>query len=462
MNNNELDKTLQFVNNTYDQLTYFDLYGTSVLQFIFLTLFVFFVYAYCKIIQTKEDIANDWVNQRCHPMNIPFAGLITHPEGKSAFEYTSENFQYCVQSILTNITEEAVQPTQYMLSAVTSIFAGIAASIQKMREMMNNIRKNMQTITAELFGRILGVMIPIQRMFIALKDIFGQIQGTMVASLYTMLGSYYTLQSFMGATLEFIVKLLFVMVAVIVGLWAVPFTWPVAASTSAVFLSISVPLAVIVLFMKEVLHVNTTAIPKLRCFDGNTPIPLFHGTTIPIKDVVVGDVLFDGSIITSTIVVSSAGLDMFQLNGIVVSESHLVQWKDKWIRVGSHPDAVRMPNYECPVLYCLNTTNKKIVLNDIVFSDWDEILDMNMNVNIKKESFDENALVEMKGGMTKQIKDICIGDLLVGYSEVYGMVQMGNNMWHMLTSDGYVKINGQYIPDYNRMVDSEVQYLKCG
>jgi hypothetical protein len=43
---------------------------------------------------------------------------------------------------------------------------------------------------------------------IALMDTFQKIQGTMTAGLYTMLGSYYTLQALMGAIIELIIKIL--------------------------------------------------------------------------------------------------------------------------------------------------------------------------------------------------------------------------------------------------------------
>ena len=111
MNNNDkiqingnIDNTLDFINKTYDNLSYFDMYGNSVIMFIFITLFVFVVFSFCKVMQQKEDITDDWINQRCKPQNMLFAGLITHPEGTSAFQYTSDNFQYCVQNILTNIS----------------------------------------------------------------------------------------------------------------------------------------------------------------------------------------------------------------------------------------------------------------------------------------------------------------------------------------------------------------------
>ena len=71
-----METTIHFINNTYDTLSYFDLYGNSVIIFIFITLFVFFVFSYCKVMQTKEAIADDWVNQRCKPQNLPFAGIV--------------------------------------------------------------------------------------------------------------------------------------------------------------------------------------------------------------------------------------------------------------------------------------------------------------------------------------------------------------------------------------------------
>ena len=50
MNNNKdidnIEKTLLFINETYDNLSFFDLYGNSVMLFIFFTLFVFIVYLY--------------------------------------------------------------------------------------------------------------------------------------------------------------------------------------------------------------------------------------------------------------------------------------------------------------------------------------------------------------------------------------------------------------------------------
>jgi hypothetical protein len=306
----------------------------------------------------------------------------------------------------------------------------------------------------------------------------------MVASLYTMLGSYYTLQALMGAILELIIKLLFVMVIIIAGLWTIPPTWTLAASTTGVYLIISAILTIIIVFMTEVLNVKTSALPKLRCFDEFTSIPLLDGTKKAIKDVQVGDKLENGSYVTAKLTVTSANMRMYILNNIIVSESHLVNYKDKWIRVSEHPEAVLI-DYCKPFLYCLNTSNKIIELNGLQFSDWDEIIGetlfgklKNINSNIQNleniheyldDGLDETILVKTYDGDYKYIKYINIGDVLEDFSIVYGLVEIDatklrkyknknknlntTKLYHLLTTNGHFKINSNYTKDYNNLID---------
>lgn len=481
ININKIDEsTFAFIDETYDNLSYFDLYGNSVVIFIFLTLLVFIVFSYCKIMQTKEDIANDWTNQRCKPQNMLFAGLITHPEGVSSFQYTSDNFQYCVQSILTNISGFALKPFQTMIESLTKVFENMSNSIQQSREMMNKMRNGVREFSQDVLGRILNIVIPLQKVFISLMDTFQKIQASMTTSLYTMLGTYYTLQALMGAILEMIIKVLVALVIIIVGLWISPFTWPVAASMSAVFLGISVPLAIIVYFMTEVLHIKASAIPKLRCFDEDTPLTMKNGAKIAIKNTQVGDILADGSYITAKITVNSAGLKMYKLADIVVSESHLVLHQGKWIRVSDYPGTTEV-KFDKPFLYCLNTSNKQIVLNGVTFSDWDEIdnklMQLREEINTENlenihvfldEGFKASDLVKMRH-MQKPIHTVRIGDVLENGAVVYGLVEIETNklrkyfnklsnkkptkLFHLLTTDGNLIVNSANVRDYNYIID---------
>ncbi len=443
------EETLNFVKKTYDNLTYFDLYGNSVFLFVFFSLLVFTVFCFCKMLQQKEEIAKDWSAERCKPQNMLFAGFINKPDNVSSFQYTSDNFQYCVQNILTNVTEYSIQPFQYAIQSLTQIFAGMVSSIQQSREVTNKLRSNVSVFAEDILQRILNVTLPIQKMFVAVKDTFQKIQGSMTASFYTMLGSYYTLQAFMGAMLELIIKVLVTLVILIVGLWTMPFTWPAAASMTAVFLSISIPLSIIIYFMTDVLHVKTSSIPKLRCFDEKTLLVMKNGKRKYIKDVTINDELHDGSKVTGFFKVSAEDLTMYKLENIIVSSTHLVFYNNKWIRVKEHPDAVVLDIYDKSYVYCLNTNNQIIKINNNLFSDWDEF--------VRKDicGYNENAKVLLVNNIEKSIKELEIGDKLSNGSYIYGIVKLRKNKRHLLTNDGNLYLNEvTNVYDYNEMLDN--------
>jgi hypothetical protein len=506
-NNKNINDASEYIHKLYDKLTYFDMYGSSVIIFLIITMIVFFVHTYCQVMQVRKEVADDWNNQRCNPKYMPFAGYITRPEGTSAFDYTNENFQYCVQNILTNVTGYALQPFKYMINSLQKIFEMIGNSIQKIRDFTNIFRQNIKVFAEDVLHRILNVMVPLQNVFIALSDSFQKIQGVMTAGLYTMLGTYYTLQSLMGAMLEMMIKMLIVLVVIVVGLWVMPFTWPAAAATSAVFLSISIPLSIIVLFMSEVLHIKTSAIPKLRCFDKNTLLTMNDGTFKKIQDVEVGDILENKVMVTAKMKVDASDLRMFSINNILVSESHIIKCEDNWIAIRDHPLAIELPadSYTEPYLYCLNTSSKEIIINDLIFTDWDEIyggtLDkvifaipqnifvkdhLNQKENIHKYldvGFDSDMNIYLANNTKKQIKDISIGDILSTKGIVYGIVEidnfynkslvdkslvdktlvdsiLGNNinkspnkLYHLLVSNKCFETDGKIIMDYNDKID---------
>jgi hypothetical protein len=484
---NTTQSTSKYVNNIYDKLSYYDMYGSTIMIFILLTLFVFYVYTYFKLMQIKEEVAGDWSNQRCNPKYIPFAGYTTHPDGTTPFDYTAENFQYCIQSIENDVTGSAVQPFNYLINAATGMLNMISESMQKIRDFLNLLRQRLRTFAEEVLHKILNVMIPLQTIIIALMDTFHKIEGTMTAGLYTMLGGYYTLQSLMGAIVELMVKMLIVMVVLIAGLWIVPFSWPAAGAASAVFLAISIPLGIIVLMLTEVLHVKSSGIPKL-CFDKNTSFTMNDGQSKKIIDIRVGDLLENCVMITAKFKIDASSQRMFILNNVIVSESHMIKYMDQWIPVRDHPLAKELlkKEYKEPFIYCLNTSTKEIVLNGLVLTDWDEIYDDTLttiinavpqniftkDLKVQKENihryldvgFEGETAVYLFDGSQKHMKDVCIGDKLSTKGIVYGTVEiendniLGNNtkerLYHLLISNKYFETDGKIIGDYNDMIDS--------
>jgi hypothetical protein len=507
-----MDNKLDDIKKMYAKLNYFDQYGGSFVIFIVITLAVIILISYFHAMINVQPIIDDWPNQRCKPTIIPIAGLITHPEGISASDYTYQNFNYCVQNILSSITGTALEPLTFVTHMLSSIVGIIQQSIQDIRAMFNKVRTYFQQISEEIMGRIMNVMIPLQQIIISFRDLIGKVQGSMTAALFTLLGTYYTLQSFMGAIAQLIIIILITLGALIAVFWIFPFTWGFAIANTAIFIAIAVPMAIILAFMVDVLKVNPNLnIPTIKCFDKNTFITMSDGSQKKICNIHVGDILSNNNIVTSKIKVATEGSTMYSLNDIIVSDSHIVKYQDSWIPVSQHPLAVKCESYNEKYLYCLNTSEKIIQIDDFIFTDWDEIYGDNLNkiihnevINNKLEErlnkniihkyldcgFSYNTQICLKNGSVSNIDKIKIDDILENGEKVYGIVELdglniveqfkynlGENnfiegyapnlqyinkeklfnknekLYHLLTDKKTFKINNIIIKDYNDAID---------
>ena len=430
-----MDNIVESINKLekiYGHLTYFDQYGTSFFIFCILTFILFIVHSYCYVMINIQPIKDDWVNERCKPSNIPFAGLINKPDNQTISEYTQTNFTYCVQTILTNISGYAIEPITFITNELKKIHDKLTDEIQSIRQMFDNIRNNVKAIGEEIMGRLMNTTIPIQQIVIGVRDMLSKTQGVMTSGLYTMLGSYYTLQSLMGAIAELIIDILIALVAVIVVLWIIPFTWGAAASMTSIFIAIAIPLSIILAFMIDVLQVQTSGIPQLKCFDKKTEFIMNDGKVKTIEDIEIGDILHVSGVVTEKIKVATKGSTMYTLHGVIVSDTHLVRYKDQWIHVSKHPESITIKDYEEPYLYCMNTTSKRIYLNNLIFTDWHDLTEEGDIKNPDFYSringgFSENTLIRCKNGLKKRITNIQIGDILEKGEIVYGIVEINGS-----------------------------------
>ena len=434
MSPEDLANSAKKINKLYDKLTYYDLYGSSMFVYFSVTFIVIMVVMYCKAMTNSQEIKDDWNNRRCDPSVIPFAGYINPPEGTSAADFTSDNFSYCVQNIISDGSEEALQPLNSITASITDLYMSLADAIDAIRGALAKLRQRFADIVEKIMGKVLNVITPIQVMFIAFSDIMQKTQATLATALYTILGIYYTLQASMGAAIEGIVKILIVMVGVIAALWIMPFTMPAAAISTAIFLTISIPVAIITAIVSKSLHISSSAVPGL-CFDKNTELKMNDGARINISDVKIGDVLENNCIVTGVMQLSRSKETMYELNGVIVSGSHVVKFANNWIKVHEHPYAKFVDEYCEPILYCLNTITKTIAIKGMTFTDWDELYGKSLVTMLKTVKGDFNkidggishgARIELDDGTFVPIERVGLNMVLKNGPIVIGIVKVAS------------------------------------
>lgn len=243
-----MEETTDKIHKIYKDLSYLDQYGGSVILFVFLLIVLFCVFSYFYVMKNIQPIKEDWSNQRCNPRIMPFAGFINKPDNKSVAEFTNENFAYCMQNILISITGYLVQPIMYATSNLNTMYSELSSSVQSIRGMFSNVRTYFGSVSQEIMGRVMNIMTPLIQIIVTFVDTLEKTIGILTAGLYTSLGTYYALKSFLGAIMQFLIIILITLAAIIVALWIIPFTWGAAITMTTVFISISIVLSVMIAF----------------------------------------------------------------------------------------------------------------------------------------------------------------------------------------------------------------------
>lgn len=444
--NDIYDTFSEYFNTIYKKTTYLDKYGGSTIVTALFLFTFFIIMSYYYIEANIQPIRQNWVNERCKPQIMPFAGYINAPKGQSKSDYTSENFIQCTTSILSKVVQVFTKPVYYISDLLSQFYLILINMVNKVRLFMFYLREKLKKIFEYMIARIVNVMIPMQTMVIKIKDLLNKISGTMIAGLMTVYGAYLTLKSFVGAFLQITILVLIIIVAVIILLWILPFTWPAAAAGTAFFVAVSVPVILIVVAMNEILNVHPSKkVPgKPGCFDKSTMIQTKNGFK-EISKLKLNEELYDGSKITSIFKIATDNRDMFYLNGLIVSGTHKLFHKNLgWIDVKNHPNATLIENYNEEIIFCLNTTSKRINISNMIFMDWDEVTPTDMiklklwkfipmeggyeNIHKYMESgFKKNTIIELQNGKKKNISEIKPNDILTNNEKVIACVCINGN-----------------------------------
>jgi hypothetical protein len=113
---------------------------------------------------------------------------------------------------------------------------------------------------------------------------------------------------------------------------------------------------------------------RRRCFSPETLIKLQDGNEVAMKDLKLGDVLINGSVVKATMEILNETDPYYKLPGdILVTGSHYVKDGDVFKRVKDLEKAERTDKIE-KVVYCLVTSDHKIPVGEYIFWDWEDNL----------------------------------------------------------------------------------------
>lgn len=444
-----MDNIANKINDIYKNVSYFDKYGGSLLLSIFALLIFFLIISYMNVITNIQPLKRNWNNIKCSPSVIPFAGIINKPDGMSAFEFTSRNFNGCVNNILESIANQFIRPFNQSGNIVSQSIRHMVKTINDFRARIAEFTDNFISIDKQIMGKIFNILLPLRYMIAKIKDTLARTQATLVTSLYTILSTFIGIKSALSIFINFmiigLVALFVIITALVASFFGIPFAIPMAITYAIVFAKL-VPIIGALRNIVDVTQSNPPSTPSTSCFDENTPIRMINGSYKPIKDVYPNEILYGNMLVTSKMKLSTKNNPMYKYNNTIVSGSHQVYINGKMTKIQDVEDAELIENYDKPFIYCMNTDTKILQINDDIYCDWDEINEGNLYLLYKRigskfsstfnrkdihkyldGGFIKNTMITMKDGSKKPIQDVQVEDILYGDTRVYGIVQVTTN-----------------------------------
>uniref|UniRef100_A0A6C0IJ35 Vint domain-containing protein n=1 Tax=viral metagenome TaxID=1070528 RepID=A0A6C0IJ35_9ZZZZ len=443
------------INKIYNTKGFLDKYGLDIWTAVIICLVFFVITSYFYVLNNIEPIVADWENQKCSPAIMPFAGLINKGPNDSAFDFTGKNFTGCVQGILTNIIAYAFQPIYYIMKNITDAFSELLGALNSIRAVFDRIRKTIDEFSTETMGRTMNITMPIVQMLIAIKSMGGKMVGTLTASLYTLIGSYTTLQSFFLLIIELITTIIIILGVIIAGLIVANFfafgaLSPVIALNTAILIAITIPMVLIHIFVSNILALSADSMMAVpSCFSKQTMIDVRSNDCVSVKksiaDIEVGDVLKYGEKVTAIMKFSAKDQILYEIDRVKITGEHRLFHKELgWIKAKAHPNRILLPEFNEPFVYCLGTHTKTFALEHIpghiqIYSDWDDIDEDILNSlyfalpnnfsNKDIHAYLDNGIIgssvlELQNGNKINISDVKINDTLVNGEKVLGIIKI--------------------------------------
>ena len=120
------------------------------------------------------------------------------------------------------------------------------------------------------------------------------------------------------------------------------------------------------------------------CFIKGTLITMFDGSKKPVEQVELGDNVAVGGKVFA--VGKFLNTELYDYKGIKVSGSHMVNEDSVWLRVRDTKHGKSLGD-DLNTVYVFGSENRRILINDILFTDYFEVNEQDQLINSEKDFF---------------------------------------------------------------------------
>lgn len=313
-----------------------------------------------------QGVKENWKDRRCE-LDIMLTAFLykSTSDTRSTTEFMNENFDFCMRKSIREFVQAMIAPLIGLLGKEIDATQTLTEVMNGLREMKGTMMSSFQKLFDPIYQRFLKTGLAFSQNFQRFLSAMKRMGGIAVATLYLGMSLQVSIQNFV----DFVVKVVLIMMGIIAGLFVIMFFG---------FIPFIALLITTVAVLAEGGY-DTGGLGSVFCFDPKTRVRLQTGKEKLLEQISLGDVLEDGGTVEGILQTVTGDEQIYSVNGILVSGSHLIwsESEEEWIPVSELPTAV--PVLAKPKkLLCLRTSTRNIVLRDRfntvhVFRDWEEL-----------------------------------------------------------------------------------------
>jgi len=346
-----------------------------------LVLGILFALGYTIVTLERTVVLKNWTTRRCDlPVVTAAAFFKPDADPRTSTAFAIDNFEFCMKSYIDSFMNLLMAPINAIFGQHINA-AGVAMdSVNTIRTIAQQLYSAFTSYLAQYFRRFHSTVFEISRMIQYLRMAVNRGIAVSVSTIYAGIAMFRTMLNAVQFFIKVVLIICTILLILIIILFFVLFpAIPVILGTLAAIISVVIALSTII---PGAIASDASDKKSGFCFAADTPVLVKNkdGTIRQkaVQDIKNGDELADHcGKVTAVIVMSGLGIQLYLLNGVYLSGTHLVKGLDGvWKSVSMDVRAIKTEK-ESPVLYCFNTTSNTIPIDTekgvLLCRDWEEI-----------------------------------------------------------------------------------------
>jgi hypothetical protein len=332
----------------------------------------------------REGVMNNWESRRCD-VPVMMTAMFFKPESdpRESTKFAQDNFNFCMKSYVDKFLNLLMTPINVLFGKQVNLAGSAINMVDTVRQIAATMYAEFSKYITKFFEEFNRSVYEISRIIQYLRMAMGRANAIVMSLLYSSI----TMFRGMINGIQFIIKVILIICGIMLAIMIILIfvLFPFIPLILAVLGAIVTAVLSLTMIIGGSLATEASNDMGGFCFSEACEIIVKdNGIEKPklVKDIKIGDELGNNcGKVTAVILMNGKDVELYNINGIIVSGSHLVLGSDKsWKSVSTDERAKKVNNIS-NILYCFNTTTHSIpvfspeIKAPIMFRDWEEFDD---------------------------------------------------------------------------------------